>query len=143
MLENKKDEMGSDSGFSLTEVIVATFLMVVGFMALSQLLIGTMAASTLSRHTMTATSVAQSKMEELLANGYENLSNGSNTAESYYDVSWTNSATSVSTLKKITVVVAWTDHRENQHDVEMSSLICEKREGLEGVSFSDFPVLAP
>jgi len=138
-----KTNAKKDSGFTLVEVVVATFILVLGFLSLSQLVISSMQASTISRHTVAATSIGQSKMEELLAAGYDSVSSGSETVDSYYTVAWTSTVGSVNSVMNIDLSVGWTDHRGTERSVELSSLVSEARSGLGGIAFTNIPVFSP
>lgn len=130
-------------GFTLLEVMVASFLMVMGFLALSGLVIGMMRGANLSRHTVRATGIAQSKIEEIRSGGYETADSGSETVESYYSLTWTSAVSSVSTIKNVSVAASWTDHTGKEHDVELKTMLTEERSGIGNMSFTNMPVFAP
>lgn len=139
---------GRDDGFSLVEVLVASFLLVIGFLALSRLVIGMMMAADLSRRTMGASSIAQGKMEDLLAGGFDAASSGSEGVDlddvaNYYTVAWTSTVSSVASIKDVSVATKWTDHRGKQHQVELESMLTEERSGMGGMSFTNIPIFAP
>jgi len=130
-------------GFTLVEVIVASFLMVIGFMALSGLLLGMMRGADLSRRTMTASGLAQSKIEELMQAGFADAAGGSETVDSYYTVSWTSTVSSVSTIKDVSVAASWVDHAGVGHSVQLNTMLCEERSGAGSISFTNMPVFKP
>lgn len=130
-------------GFSLVEVVVAGFLMVVGFLALSRLIIGMMSAADLSRHTMEATSLAQGKIENIITSGYDAASSGSETVDGYYTLNWTSSVSSVSSVKDVAVTTEWTDRHGEKHDVDLNTMLAKRRTRTGNLSFTNIPVLMP
>jgi len=57
---------GCDAGFSLVEVTIAAFVLVVGLLALAQLLTITISAESIARNTALATRLGQGKLDELM-----------------------------------------------------------------------------
>lgn len=122
---------------------MASFIVVMGFMALSQLLSTMMAASSLSRHTMRATSLAQQRIEEIVADGFNPGQSGSQTALDFYTVTWTTTADSIPTIMDIEVVVEWDDHRGRTHSIEMESMLAQRRSGYGNMPFYNVPIFQP
>lgn len=141
--ETGRDKNPASAGFSLMEVVVAGFLLVLGFLAISRLVIGMMGGADLSRHTMEATGIAQGKIEDLLASGFDAASNGTETVDGYYTLAWTSTVSSVSSIKDISVTTEWTDHRGKQHSVELKTMLSEDRMGIGSMSFTNIPIFAP
>ena len=119
-----KKSMSSQRGFTLIEVLIAVFLLVVALIGAASVTTSVIKSNFLSRTLTTATTLAKDKMEELKATAYTALpagtvtdySRGDGTVQasstgSYYTRSWSAPGTNT---KTITVTVTWPTNRTVQ-----------------------------
>jgi type IV pilus assembly protein PilV len=109
-------------GFTLIEIIIAIFILVVALTGLAGVASTVISGNAFSKQITTATTLAQGKIEELKNTNYQHLSDGSDT-QSIYTRTWTITlmATHVKTME---VVVQW-NHYGNSHDVTLRSIVTE------------------
>lgn len=125
---------GNRGGFTLIEVLIAIFLLVIALVGLASVTISVIKSNDLSKMVTTATTLAKDKMEELKNAGatqaaYNGLVNGSDTVETIYARLWTVGAVGATApdndmakMKKITVTVTWT-WKETPHTVTLDTII--------------------
>jgi len=107
----------TDTGFSLIEVCVGIVILTVGLLAMASVLISILNGNTFSRKLSTATVLAKSKLEDIEAVGYMNISSSDTTqVEDYQSIPnypGFKRTTSIDTdnpaagMKKITVTIYW------------------------------------
>jgi type IV pilus assembly protein PilV len=120
-----KKTMSAHKGFTLIEVLVAVFLLVVALFGAASVTTSVIKANTFSQTLTTATILAKDKMEELKASTYTTATQAASTwtgtdyastdgtvqassSGSCYTRSWTAPGT---TTKTITVTVTWATDR--------------------------------
>lgn len=119
-----KKSMSDQKGFTLIEVLIAGFLLVVALVGAASVTTSVIKSNFSSQTLTTATTLAKDKMEELKATAYTALPAGTVTdysrgdgtvqassAGSYYTRSWTAPGTDT---KTITVTVTWSFNRTVQ-----------------------------
>lgn len=128
-------EANKDQGFTVVEVIVA--IVAFGFVAagMAQMLLGTIALQRNSNYLQTATTAAQSEVESLRNNNYNQLSNGSINFSAQLPSSLPSPKTGTAVIsepipgiKRVDVTITYNNNGTNQ-SVELSSLI-----GVIGIS---------
>jgi type IV pilus assembly protein PilV len=123
-----KKSMSDQKGFTLIEVIIAGFLLIVALVGAASVTTSVIKSNFLSETLTTATTLAKDKMEELKASTYTtatqaasmwtgtDYASGNGTVQasaagSYYTRSWTAPGTNT---KTITVTVTWSFNRSVQ-----------------------------
>lgn len=135
-MRTKTPHVENGKGFTLIEVLIAIFLLIVALVGLASVTVSVIKGNDLSKMVTTATTRAKDKMEALKnagATGYttDPLSVGSHTdpVEAPYTLKWEVEAVGTTPpdndtdkMKKITVTVSW---RWNGHDhkVELPTII--------------------
>jgi type IV pilus assembly protein PilV len=109
-------------GFTLIEIIIAIFILVVALMGLAGVASTVINGNAFSKEITTATTLAQEKIEELKNTNYQNLTDGNDT-QSIYTRTWTITLTATY-VKTIEVVVQW-NHYGNSHNVTLRSIVTE------------------
>jgi type IV pilus assembly protein PilV len=109
-------------GFTLIEIIIAIFILVVALMGLAGVASTVINGNAFSKEITTATTLAQEKIEELKNTNYQNLADGTDT-QSIYTRTWSITQTATY-IKTIEVAVQW-NHYGNSHDVTLRSIVTE------------------
>ena len=110
------------SGFTLIEVMVTIFVLVVGLLGLYTTIVGVIQGDAHSRNLTTATTLAQDKIEALRNQSYDSLSSGSDSS-SIFTRTWTVSGDSPAAgLATVAVSVGWT-WKGTAHNVTMNTVI--------------------
>jgi prepilin-type N-terminal cleavage/methylation domain-containing protein len=110
------------SGFTLIEVMVTIFVLVVGLLGLYTTIVGVIQGDAHSRNLTTATTLAQDKVEALRNQSYASLSSGSDSS-SIFTRTWTVSGDSPAVgLATVEVTVGWT-WKGVAHDVKLKTII--------------------
>jgi len=81
--------IGADGGFTILEVIVASFLLAVGLVATAQLTVMATGQVALQRQQSDATSLAQQTIEALRDVNFSNLTSGSSTTTTVSGTTYT------------------------------------------------------
>jgi prepilin-type N-terminal cleavage/methylation domain-containing protein len=111
-----------NEGFTFIEIVIALMILTVGVMG-SSLLVGWIARGANHSDRMSdATSTAQAKMEELLKEGFNNITEGSDTTYAFQR-SWT--ITSRDNFKEVKVRVDWTTPGGKTHHAVVSSIFSD------------------
>jgi len=101
----------SEQGFTLIEVLVALFIVVVGILGMIAVTATVMSGNSLAKRMTTASTLAQYKVEELKTTDYDSLASSSSpeTVDGLYSRSWTVSAadTPAAGMKTIAVTVSF------------------------------------
>ncbi len=100
----------SQRGFTLTEILIALFILSFVLLSLSAMVISVMRATAQSKGMAIATTLAQDKMESLKSLKYSSLTSGSDSViigKVTYDRRWTVSPSG--NIKYINVTVSWGD----------------------------------
>lgn len=108
-------------GFTLTELLIALFVLSVVLLALSTMVYSVMRATTQSKGMAAATTLAQDRMERLKNINFGALASGSNSTtlgNIAYNCDWNIGASG--NIKTITVTVSWTDRVS--HSISLTSL---------------------
>lgn len=123
----KRKSSGARSGFTLTEVLMATFMLTVGLLATTSTMIAVYHRQTLSGSVMSATNLAQTKIEDLKSGTYDAVASTTEDFGSIADHAKYRRVTTVTpnaddTLKDVRVVV----QAASGTQVELSSLIARR-----------------
>jgi len=109
-------------GFTLIEVMVTIFILVVGLLGLYSTVVGVIQGNAHSKNISTATTLAQDKVEALRNQSYASLSSGSDSS-SIFTRTWTVSGDSPAVgLATVVVSVGWT-WKGVAHDVKLKTII--------------------
>ncbi len=116
---------GSSQGFTLIEIMIAVFLIVVVMMGVISVTAMVIKGNSFSKMMTTATTLAKDKMEQLKNDGYDALVTGSDTQESIYNRTWTvANDTPAAGMKTVVVTVAW-NWQGTSHNAAVRSIIAE------------------
>jgi type II secretory pathway pseudopilin PulG len=126
-------------GFTLVEVVVASFLVGMTLASLFSLLNWVSYAVSLSGQTTQATELAQEKMEELLNSDYDTIISGSDKTW-IFQRDWNVSSGSSSNCKDIVVAIGWKDFRGREQEIRNQSVAVSTKLNTDGMSFADFPM---
>jgi len=112
-------------GFTLTELLIALFILSVVLLALSTMVYSVMRATAQSKGMATATTLAQDKIESFKNLSYSSLTLGTfnepitpSGSSITYNRQWT--VSTVGNIKTITVIVSWTDRLP--HNVSITTV---------------------
>ena len=125
------------AGFTLAEVVVASFIMVAGLFALFNLVHHLMRSTHWSTRTTSATQLAQERMESLVGQGFDAAASGSD-AVGLYRRTWTVSPESGG-RREIQVRVNWTYPAGKTNSVVLRSMMSDPKPSTQGLSFTNFP----
>lgn len=122
-----KRKRGARSGFTLTEVLMATFMLTVGLLATTSTMIAVHHRQSLSGAVINATNLAQTKIEDLKASTYDDVQSvtedfGEIANHAKYRRVTTVSTNADNTLKDVRVVV----QAASGTHVELTSLIARR-----------------
>ncbi len=124
-MKNLRFRSNTDSGqrgFTLIEVMVTIFILVVGLLGLYSTVVGVIQGNAHSKNITTATTLAQDKIEALRNQSYAGLSSGSD-SNSIFTRTWTVSGDSPAAgLTTVEVTVGWT-WKGTPHDVKLKTII--------------------
>ena len=115
-------KMQDNHGFTLIEIIIAIFILVVALLGLAGVASTVINGNSFSKEITTATTLAQEKIEELRNTNYQSLASGNDT-QAIYTRTWTITLTATY-IKTIEVVVQW-NHYGNSHNVTLRSIVTE------------------
>ncbi|MBW2674403.1 MAG: prepilin-type N-terminal cleavage/methylation domain-containing protein [Deltaproteobacteria bacterium] len=119
------NKIDNSSGFTLVEVMIAIFILVVGLLGVAGVATTVINGNTFSKEITTATTLAQDKMEELKGTAYASITTGSDTQESIYTRTWTVTSNSpVTGMKTIEVAVAFS-WKGSAHNVTLKTMVAE------------------
>jgi Tfp pilus assembly protein PilV len=94
-------------GISLIEVIISIFVLAVVHLGVASLQVGVINGNSLERENAKALSTARQTLEDLKANAYSSIHNGSKQQDGY-TINWTAADSSPeNNLKTLTVVANW------------------------------------
>jgi prepilin-type N-terminal cleavage/methylation domain-containing protein len=122
-MDKEMNEFSNDKGFTLIEVMIAMFVLVVGLLGVAGVATTVINGNTFSREITTATTLAQDKMEELKDTTYSNIASGSDTQESIYTRTWTSTPDSPDADMKtidVTVQFLW---KGATHNVTLKTIV--------------------
>ncbi len=122
---NRMSKLRRQEGFTLIEVIVAIAVLAFGLLALATMQTTAIRGNFFASRTTEAGSWAQNKLEELMAESYDDLETcpGPESKEGGYRVTWVvNEDSPVPNSKLITVTVKWAEKAQSRQ----TQLICVK-----------------
>ncbi|OGV45461.1 MAG: hypothetical protein A2X46_01090 [Lentisphaerae bacterium GWF2_57_35] len=123
----------SRAGFTLVEIVVATFLLVLGLTGIHNLLYWIMYATSMSGQRTQAAALTQDKMEELLGAGFSASASGS-AVQSIYDLVWVVDAPG-NGEQEVTVRVSWEDFKKRSHEITTQAILADSRLSASGIPF--------
>lgn len=107
-MEGKMSLHRNKKGFTLIEVLIAMFLLVVALLGMASVTVMVIKGNSLSKTMTTATTLAKDKMEQLKNTGYDSLAGSTDTVESIYTRTLTVTDNSPTTnMKTVEVKVQW------------------------------------
>ncbi len=136
-MNDHRNRLRREAGFTLAEVVVAAFIMVAGLFALFNLVHHLMRSTHWSTRTTSATQIAQECMESLVGQGFDSATSGSDTV-GFYRRAWTVSPVSDG-RRSVEVRVVWTYPAGKTNAVVLSSMMSNPKPSTDGLSFMDFP----
>jgi type IV pilus modification protein PilV len=107
----------ADAGFTLVEVLLALFILLVALLALANLFIVSMKLNATSHDETTATALAQEKLEEMKRIPYEDLDNTSDQGASLPTENESESCRSATNCATDNPITTWSDCCQN-YDVD-------------------------
>jgi type IV pilus assembly protein PilV len=125
-----------NKGFTLIEIIIAVFVMVVALIGLIAVTVMIINANDLNRHRTTATTLANDKLEEIKNLSYNSIvdtagttdywkaDSSPGTAGDFFSRTWKVTTVSPNDIKKVEVTVSWT-WGGNTHNVVLSTIIAK------------------
>ena len=137
----RSPQQSSRDAFTLVEVVVTTFITLLGLLGIHQLLFYMMYANHVSAQTTLASSLAQDKMEQLMSSDYDRLTGGSDQSPPF-SRAWT-IAGGTDGFKDISIKILWTDVRNKTHEIEVKSIATDNRLGAEVGMFKNNPIGSP
>lgn len=102
--------LGSDSGFTLFDVMQASALSTIALVGISSMLFGTMSATIRARDLTTAATLAEAKLEELRGVPYANVVDGYDSVtdqETPYMREWAVVGGPTAGTKDVTLTITW------------------------------------
>ena len=121
-------------GFTLVEIVVATFITLLGMAGIHQLLFWIMFATTTARQTTEATALAQDRIEALYSAGFANSGNGQDQIN-IYERNWTVSAPAAG-QQELIVTVSWDDIKQRSRIITMQTFLADTSLTAGGFPFS-------
>ena len=111
-------------GFTMVEVLVAAMFFILGILALYRLQLSVIQTNAYAGRLSQATATAESRMESLLALGYDGLSSATAPqAVGPFSVMWTVIPDQpITDAKTVRVEVSWIDSRKQTHGVVLQSV---------------------
>ena len=124
-------------GFTLIEVTVAAFILVLGIAGLSGLILRLMNTAYLTGTTTAAVEQAQDRMELLLGAGYTNGVSGADTAAPFTRT-WS-AAAAGSRFATLDVNVAWPVMNHRTNNVAVRAAVVDMTVSTSSLNFTNFP----
>ena len=121
------------AGFTVSEVLMATFILVLGMAGVMGLISRLSRVTYASAHTTGAVTLGQDKMEELLGGNYAALAGGSDQV-CLFSRAWTVSA-ATNRVKALTVTVGWADPAGRTSVITLQSCALDRSMSAEGLTF--------
>lgn len=110
----------NNQGFTLVEALAALFILSIGILTLISMQTTSVKGNAKARNITTAANWGQDRIEQLFAEDFDDVTNGSDTSpDGHYDISWTvddNILTKLPdpSLKKIKVTIVRSDFGANR-----------------------------
>ena len=136
-MNTTKNRFRRRAGFTLAEAVIASFIMVVGLLAIFNLVHRLMQSAHWSTRTTFATQLAQERMENLSGQGFQSATSGSDSV-GFFRRAWTVSAASGS-RRTVEVQVNWTYPAGKTNSVVIRSMLSDPTPSNQGLSFTNFP----
>ncbi len=121
-------------GFTLVEIVVATFITLLGMAGIHQLLFWIMFATTTSRQRTEASFLAQDKIEALYSAGFGQSGNGQDAVD-IYERNWTVSAPA-NGQQELVVTISWDDIKRQRRNLSMQTFLADTSLMSGGLPFS-------
>lgn len=108
-------KLRNDSGFTLTEILIAIVILSIGLLGLAQISVGVITSNLSSTKMTSASTLAQDKIEEIKNLGYDNANTAAGTEdygsiqdhEAYKRVTAVSAGTPEAGMMTVTVTVFW------------------------------------
>jgi len=110
------------SGFTLLDTVFGSAVFLIGAMGSFGLMSWTMQANNTSGRVIGAAAAAQTKLEELVEIGYDNLTGGSG-ASGQYTLTW--KVTPTNGYKMVNMRVGWSSYTGQRHSYDDSTIVCD------------------
>ena len=127
-MEGKMSPHRNKKGFTLIEVLIAMFLLVVALLGMASVTVMVIKGNSFSKTMTTATTLAKDKMEQLKNTSYGSLSSGGpETIQSIYRREWTVPDPDYSpppNMKTIKVTVIW-NWQNVDHYVTLRTIVAQ------------------
>ena len=130
----KKNPSNSRRGFTLVEMVVASFITLIGLVGIHNLLFWIMFSTAESGRGTQAAAVAQDKMEEIIGAGFSSSVSGQDSTLDFQRF-WTVGA-SANGDQRITVRVTWSDIKNQPHELTVKSILADDRISASGLPFT-------
>jgi len=142
IFSNTTNRRRSRAGMTLTEVLVASFLLVLGMTAIARLVTVLSAASIMSGNVTAATELAQQKLEELLTVDFASVQSGADQVDAF-DRTWTVVAHGAE-AKEVVVEIVWRDVMGVSRDMSLQSWVASRGRSTAPLHmFTNIPSLGP
>ena len=122
----------NQKGFTLVEVMIAMVILSAGLLALAEIQVTAIRANATSKNITSATILNEGKLEELMADGFSSLSNGTITEVNIDETGSSGGKfdretiiedyDSSTAMKKVTVTISWTDNM-GSFDITMENVL--------------------
>ena len=122
-MDEEMRKFSNDKGFTLIEVMIAIFILVVGLLGVAGVAVTVINGNAFSKEITTATTLAQDKMEELKNTRYSNITSGSDTQESIYTRTWTSTPDSPAAGMKTIDVTVQFQWKGTAHNVTLNTIV--------------------
>ena len=133
-----QSQLKSKEGFTLMEVMFTAVLIALAISGTMGMMDWITQATGYNHQVTEATTLAHDKLEELIGAGYDSVSSGSS-QEGLYAMTWSvadgsAALTGSSTAKKLTATVAWGNGRGKTRQIQMISMVGQKKSGSTDLS---------
>ena len=112
-----------ENGFTLIEVVIACAIFAMGIMGIYGLTAWIQRANDFSNKMTTATAMAQANLEQVMANSFSAIADGS-AADGLFNTTWTVTSLNAD-LKSILLTTSWNDVDGRSHEVVLRTLVSQ------------------
>ena len=112
-----------ENGFTLIEVVIACAIFAMGIMGIYGLTAWIQRANDFSNKMTSATAIAQANLEQVMANSFSAIADGS-AADGLFNTTWTVTSLNAD-LKSILLTTSWNDVDGRSHEVVLRTLVSQ------------------